>query len=97
MGKFPDMKFSCGDTLVFDQITDKSVTENGKLGYKNFTKEALAYETWGVKYSTADTYQGLNNDKYLNVNEIDSGKISKWLYWLKITSAMVAKKQVLQL
>ena len=91
VGKFPDMKFSCGDTLVFDQITDKSVTENGKLGYKNFTKDALAYETWGVKYSTADTYQGLNNDKYLNVNENDGYLVVENNQWKDFEVAVLAE------
>lgn len=71
-GKFAVNYFSCGDTLKFEQITDEAITKNGKLGYKNFVQESLAYETWGIKYSTAEAYNGLNSDKYLNINADDS-------------------------
>ncbi len=71
-GKFPVNFFSCGDTLKFEKITKTEITENGKLGYKNFAQEPLGYETWGIKYSTANTYNGLNSDRYLSIDEKDS-------------------------
>lgn len=71
-GKFAVNYFSCGDTLKFEKITKTEITSNAKLGYKNFAKEPLAYETWGIKFSTAEAYNGLNSDKYLNINADDS-------------------------
>ena len=71
-GKFGTNKFSCGDTLKLTEITDKAVKGNAHLGYKYFDAAALDYETWGIKYSNANTYGNLNTDNYLNVNEDDS-------------------------
>ena len=71
-GKFAVNYFSCGDTLMFTQITKPEITQNTKLGYKNFAKEPLMYETWGIKYSNANTYGNLNTDNYLNINENDA-------------------------
>ncbi len=70
-GKFAKNLFSCGDTLKLTEITDKAVKENAYLGYKNFNASDLDYETWGIKYSNANTYGNLNTDNYLNVNEDD--------------------------
>lgn len=71
-GKFAVNYFSCGDTLMFTQITKPEITQNAKLGYKSFAKEPLMYETWGVKYSNANTYGNLNTDNYLNINANDA-------------------------
>ena len=71
-GKFAVNYFSCGDTLMFSEITKPEIKTNAKLGYKNFAKEPLMYETWGVKYSNANTYGNLNTSNYLNINEGDS-------------------------
>ena len=68
-GKFKENIFSCGDTLYIEQITDKAITGNAYLGYKNFKTDDLNYETWAIQYSTAETYQGLNNDKFLAITE----------------------------
>ena len=68
-GKFDTNIFSCGDTLYIEQITDPAITGNAYLGYKNFKKDDLNYETWAIQYSTAETYGGLNNEKYLAITE----------------------------
>ena len=68
-GKFEKNIFSCGDTLYIEQITDPAITGNAYLGYKNFKKDDLNYETWAIQYSTAETYGGLNNEKFLAITE----------------------------
>ncbi len=68
-GKFDKFEFTCGDTLYLKQITKLEITQNAYLGYKKFNAEDLNYETWAIKYSTADTYGGLNEDKYLQIAE----------------------------
>ena len=68
-GKFDKFEFTCGDTLYLKPITKPEITQNAYLGYKKFNAEDLNYETWAIKYSTADTYGGLNEDKYLQITE----------------------------
>ncbi len=80
-GKFDTNMFSCGDTLKFFKITDKAITENGRLGYKHFDDAKLKYETWGVKYSNANTYGNLNTNNYLNINDSDDLLVIKSEQW----------------
>ena len=68
-GKFNKFEFACGDTLYLEQITKPEITQNAYLGYKKFNAEDLNYETWAIKYSTAETYGGLNDAKYLQIAE----------------------------
>ena len=61
--------FSCGDTLLISKVEDEEALTNEYVGYKKFDETRLPYETWAIKYSTADVYNGLQNNRYLKINE----------------------------
>ena len=61
--------FSCGDTLLITPVMDETAKTDAYVGYKKFDETALPYETWAIKYSTADFIGGMQNDRYLQIND----------------------------
>ena len=61
--------FSCGDTLLIEPIKDEDALQKADLGYKKFDETALSYETWAIKYSTADFIYGMQNDRFLRIDD----------------------------
>ena len=61
--------FSCGDTLLIEPVKDEDALQKADLGYKKFDETALSYETWAIKYSTADFIYGMQNDRFLRIDD----------------------------
>ena len=61
--------FSCGDTLLIEPVKDEDALTNADLGYRKFDETALSYETWAIKYSTADFIDGMQNDRFLRIDD----------------------------
>lgn len=72
-GMFPNEYpiLSCGDTIYFTPV--KAETKANKyLGYKKFDHSSLKYETYAMKYLTANTLATPNTDYFLSIDETSS-------------------------